>query len=78
MAIYDNIKNIFKTKEQPKVQKKEAPIVYYNSLGYDSVPKISYEDLATDGYSENAIVYIDYNNFHSRCHINSYTSNSQT
>jgi len=57
MAIYDNIKNIFKTKEQPKVQKKEAPIVYYNSLGYDSVPKISYEDLATDGYSENAIVY---------------------
>ena len=57
MAIYDNIKNIFKTKEQPKVQRKEAPIVYYNSLGYDSVPKISYEDLATDGYSENAIVY---------------------
>ena len=57
MAIYDNIKNIFKTKEQPKVQKKEAPIVYYNSLGYDSVPKISYDDLATDGYSENAIVY---------------------
>ena len=45
MAIYDNIKNIFKTKEQPKVQKKEAPIVYYNSLGYDSVPKISYIDL---------------------------------
>jgi len=57
MAIYDNIKNIFKTKEEPKVQRKEAPIVYYNSLGYDSVPKISYEDLATDGYSENAIVY---------------------
>ena len=57
MAIYDNIKNIFKTKEQPKVQRKEAPIVYYNSLGYDSAPKISYEDLATDGYSENAIVY---------------------
>ena len=57
MAIYDNIKNIFKTKEQPKVQRKEAPVVYYNSLGYDSAPKISYDDLATDGYSENAIVY---------------------
>ena len=57
MAIYDNIKNIFKRKEEPKVQRKEAPIVYYNSLGYDSAPKISYEDLATDGYSENAIVY---------------------
>jgi hypothetical protein len=26
-TIYDNIKNIFKTKEQPKVQRKEAPIV---------------------------------------------------
>ena len=57
MAIYDNIKNIFKTKEEPKVQRKEAPIVYYNSLGYDSAPKISYHDLATDGYSENAIVF---------------------
>ena len=57
MAIYDNIKNIFKTKEQPKVQRKEAPVVYYNSLGYDSAPKIAYDDLATDGYSENAIVY---------------------
>jgi len=56
-TIYQNIKNIFKTKQQPNVQRKEAPIVYYNSLGYDSAPKISYEDLATDGYSENAIVY---------------------
>ncbi len=56
-TIYENIKNIFKTKEQPKMQRKEAPVVYYNSLGYDSAPKISYDDLATDGYSENAIVY---------------------
>jgi len=56
-TIYENIKNIFKTKEQPKMQRKQAPVVYYNSLGYDSAPKISYDDLATDGYSENAIVY---------------------
>ena len=54
-TIYDNIKNIFKTKE--KKQTKEAPIVYYSSLGYDTSPKISYQDLATDGYQQNAIVY---------------------
>jgi len=54
-TIYDNIKNIFKTKE--KIKRKEAPIVYYSSLGYDSQPKIDYQDLAKDGYSENAIVY---------------------
>ena len=54
-TIYDNIKNIFKTKE--KQQTKEAPIVYYSSLGYDTNPKISYHDLATDGYQQNAIVY---------------------
>jgi hypothetical protein len=38
MAILDNIKNIFKAKKQEKIYRKEAPIVYYNSLGYDSVP----------------------------------------
>ena len=54
-TIYDNIKNIFKTKE--KIKRKEAPIVYYSSLGYDSQPKLDYQDLAKDGYSENAIVY---------------------
>ena len=54
MAIYDNIKNIFKAK---KLQTKEAPIVHYNSLGSDYTKKISYDELATDGYQENAIVY---------------------
>ena len=54
MAIYDNIKNIFKAK---KLQTKEAPIVHYNSLGSDYSKKISYDELATDGYQENAIVY---------------------
>lgn len=54
MAIYDNIKNIFKAK---KLQIKEAPIVHYNSLGSSYTKKISYDELATDGYKENAIVY---------------------
>lgn len=53
-TILDNIRNIFKTKE---IQKKEAPIVSYQSLGYDVSTKIAYNDLAKEGYSENAIVY---------------------
>ena len=31
-TIYDNLKNLFTTKKA--IEKKEAPIVYYNSLGY--------------------------------------------
>ena len=54
-TIFENIKNIFTTKEVKA--KKEAPIVHYNSLGYDVSTKISYNDLATDGYQQNAIVY---------------------
>ena len=53
-TIYDNLKNLFTTKKA--IDKKEAPIVYYNSLGYDTTNKIAYEDLATDGYQSNAIV----------------------
>ncbi len=53
-TIYDNLKNLFTTKKA--IEKKEAPIVYYNSLGYDTTNKIAYEDLATDGYQSNAIV----------------------
>ena len=54
-TILDNIRNIFKT--QKEIQKKEAPIVSYQSLGYDVSSKIAYGDLAKEGYSENAIVY---------------------
>ncbi len=53
-TIYDNLKNLFTTKKT--IEKKESPIVYYNSLGYDTSTKIAYEDLATDGYQTNAIV----------------------
>ena len=53
-TIYDNLKNLFTNKKT--IEKKESPIVYYNSLGYDTTNKIAYEDLATDGYQSNAIV----------------------
>jgi len=54
-TILDNIRNIFRT--QKEIQKKEAPVVSYQSVGYDVSTKISYQDLAKEGYSENAIVY---------------------
>ena len=57
MAIFDNIKNVFtRTKPEPVKQTKEAPVVYYNSLGVDYQQKTRYDQLATEGYSENAIV----------------------
>ena len=44
-------------KETINNAKKEAPIVSYQSLGYDVSTKIAYNDLAKEGYQENAIVY---------------------
>ena len=55
-TLFSNLKNIFAKAEEQKTERKEAPVVYYNKLGYDTQQKISYEDLATDGYCENAIV----------------------
>ena len=57
MAIFDNIRNVFRSnKTQNKKEVKEAPVVYYNSLGVDYQQKTRYDQLATEGYSENAIV----------------------
>ena len=54
MAIFDNIKNIFKKPQEIKKEVKEAPVVYYNSLGVDYQQKTRYDQLATEGYTENA------------------------
>ena len=57
MAIFDNIRNVFRSnKTENKKEVKEAPVVYYNSLGVDYQQKTRYDQLATEGYSENAIV----------------------
>ena len=57
MAIFDNIRNFFRSnKTENKKEVKEAPVVYYNSLGVDYQQKTRYDQLATEGYSENAIV----------------------
>ena len=50
------IDKILGRKEQP-TQKKEAPVVYYNSLGTDVTYKARYDQLAEEGYQQNAIVY---------------------
>ena len=55
-TILDNIKNIFVT-EKKESGKKEAPVVYYNSLGTDVTYKARYDQLAEEGYQQNAIVY---------------------
>ena len=47
MAIFDNIKNVFKTNEKEPVKEvKEAPIVYYNSLGVDYQQKTRYDQFS--------------------------------
>ena len=56
MGILDNIRNAF-TSEQKEKEKKEAPVVYYNSLGTDVTYKARYDQLAEEGYQQNAIVY---------------------
>ena len=55
-TIIDNIKNIFGT-EKKQTEKKEAPVIYYNSLGTDVTYKARYDQLAEEGYQQNAIVY---------------------
>ena len=56
MGILDNIRNAF-TSEKKEKEKKEAPVVYYNSLGTDVTYKARYDQLAEEGYQQNAIVY---------------------
>ena len=57
MGILDNIRNAFTTEKKDEKEKKQAPIVYYNSLGTDVTYKARYDQLAQEGYQQNAIVY---------------------
>ena len=52
-SIFDKILG----RKEEKPQKKEAPVVYYNSLGTDVSYKARYDQLAEEGYQQNAIVY---------------------
>ena len=58
MGILDNLRNAFTTQKTEKTKdKKEAPVIYYSSLGTDVTYKINYNQLAEEGYQQNAIVY---------------------
>ena len=56
-SIFDNIRNLFGgQKEQKQIYRKEAPVVYYNSVNTSYQQKTRYDQLSEEGYSENAIV----------------------
>ena len=56
-SIFDNIRNLFGgQKEQKQVYRKEAPVVYYNSVNTSYQQKTRYDQLSEEGYTENAIV----------------------
>ena len=56
-TILDNIKNLFGgKKEEKQIFRKEAPVVYYNSVNTSYQQKTRYDQLSEEGYSENAIV----------------------
>ena len=56
-SIFDNFKNLFGSKPEVKqINRKEAPIVYYNNINTSYQQKTRYDQLSEEGYSENAIV----------------------
>ena len=56
-SIFDNIRNLFGgKKEEKQILRKEAPVVYYNSVNTSYQQKTRYDQLSEEGYSENAIV----------------------
>ena len=56
-SIFDNIKNLFGSKpEEKQIIRKEAPVVYYNSVNTSYQQKTRYDQLSEEGYTENAIV----------------------
>ena len=56
-SIFDNFKNLFGSKpEEKQINRKEAPIVYYNNINTSYQQKTRYDQLSEEGYSENAIV----------------------
>tara|TARA_R100001594_G_scaffold143321_3_gene191157 strand:- start:40 stop:1713 length:1674 start_codon:yes stop_codon:yes gene_type:complete len=55
MAIFDNIKKLFKPNK--KVQTKQYPTTMFNTINYTQGKNYTYEDLVKEGYENNAIAY---------------------
>ena len=57
MAIFDNIKNFFKTTKDKKQLPSGNSMAMINSVNYAQGNKYSYDDLVKEGYENNAIAY---------------------
>ena len=57
MAIFDNIKNFFKTTKDKKQLPSGNSMAMINSVNYAQGNRYSYDDLVKEGYENNAIAY---------------------
>ena len=57
MAIFDNIKNFFKTTKDKKKLPSGNSMAMINSVNYAQGNRYSYDDLVKEGYENNAIAY---------------------
>ena len=55
MAIFDNVKKFFAT-NKPR-NNKNNNITFYDKLSYNVYPKDRYDQLAQEGYMQNAVAY---------------------
>ena len=55
MAIFDNFKKFFAT-NSPRKQTQNN-ITFYDKLSYNVYPKDRYDQLAKEGYMQNAVAY---------------------
>ena len=56
MAIFDNVKKFFAT-NSPRKQNGAGNITFYDKLSYNVYPKDRYDQLAQEGYMQNAVAY---------------------
>jgi HK97 family phage portal protein len=56
MAIFDNVKKFFAT-NSPRKQNGSGNITFYDKLSYNVYPKDRYDQLAQEGYMQNAVAY---------------------
>ena len=56
MAIFDNVKKFFAT-NSPRKQNGAGNITFYDKLSYNVYPKDRYDQLAEEGYMQNAVAY---------------------
>ena len=56
MAIFDNVKKFFAT-NKPRRKQATNNITFYDKLSYNVYPKDRYDQLAKEGYMQNAVAY---------------------